>query len=232
VEALPKRFTLLALYRVRDPSLPSAFSIRVEASTRRERWEQGRDVDLRLLTSPVTPVSVLARVATLERLWGDKEAALANRRQPRDLYDLWFIAQKLRREFAPDLRGLDRRVIRRELRKYLPRSHWQVIEQWSLGLDKPHFGVADLEKVLGQRCPGLYVTLTRLVDYGMLVRLGRGVYQVALRQPDLPRIANTLDELDCSRLSPARVRAYAAPFPPSVQADAQRLIPHRAPPSG
>ena len=131
VEALPKRFTLLALYRVRDPSLPSAFSIRVEASTRRERWEQGRDFDLRLLTSPVTPVSVLARVATLERLWADKEAALANRRQPRDLYDLWFIAQKLRREFAPDLRGLDRRVIRRDLRKYLPRPHWQVIEQWS-----------------------------------------------------------------------------------------------------
>ncbi len=178
-----------------------------------------------------------------------------------------------------------------------------ALAQRLLGLDKPHFGVADLEKVLGQRRPSLYVTLTRLVDYGMLVRLGRGVYQVALRQPDLARIANTLvypsylsfesalsrhgilsqiphalsfatprrsrrltlgdtlvegvniadpekalldqlyliargraslalDELDCSRLSPARMRAYAAPFPPSVQADAQRSIHHRAPPSG
>ena len=46
------------------------------------------------------------------------------------------------------------------------------------------------------------------------------------------RASLALDELDCSRLSPARVRAYAARFPPSVQADAQRLIHHRAPPSG
>ncbi len=40
------------------------------------------------------------------------------------------------------------------------------------------------------------------------------------------RASLALDELDCSRLSPVRVRAHAAPFPPSVQADAQRLI-HR-----
>lgn len=131
MEALPKRFTLFALYRVRDPSLPYAFSIRVEVSTRPEEWERGRDFDLRLLTSPVTPLTVLVHVATLERLWTDKEAALTERRQPRDLYDRWFIAQKLRREFAPDLRGFDRHVIRRELRKYLPRPQWQVIEQWS-----------------------------------------------------------------------------------------------------
>ena len=45
-----------------------------------------------------------------------------------------------------------------------------ALAQRLLGLDKPHFGVADLEKVLGQRRPSLYVTLTRLVDYGMLVR--------------------------------------------------------------
>jgi predicted nucleotidyltransferase component of viral defense system len=130
VEALPKRFTLLAVYRIRDPSLRAAFSIRVEVSTRPERWRRGRDLELRLLTSPVTPVSVLAHVATLERLWADKHVAFADRREPRDLYDLWFLAQKLRREFAADLRGLDARVVRRELRKYLPRAHWPVIEQW------------------------------------------------------------------------------------------------------
>lgn len=40
-------------------------------------------------------------------------------------------AQKLRHPFTPDLRGFDGKAIRRELRKYLPQSHWQVIEQWS-----------------------------------------------------------------------------------------------------
>jgi predicted transcriptional regulator of viral defense system len=61
-----------------------------------------------------------------------------------------------------------------------------------LGLNKPYFSLADLEKVLGQRRPGLYVTLNRLTKSGVLVRLRRGVYQVVLRAPDLPRIANQL----------------------------------------
>lgn len=61
-----------------------------------------------------------------------------------------------------------------------------------LSLNKPYFSPADLEKVLGQKRPALYVTLNRLVKYGVLVRLRRGVYQVALRAPDLPCIANQL----------------------------------------
>jgi len=131
VEALSKRFTLFALYNVREPYLPYAFSIKLEVSTRPNTWERERDFDLRLLTSPVTPVSVLAQVAALERMWTDKQSALVARHEPRDLYDLWFIAQKLRRTFTPDMSGFDRKAIRRELRKVLPTSHWQVIEQWS-----------------------------------------------------------------------------------------------------
>ena len=131
VEALAKRFTLFALYKVREPYLPYAFSIKLEVSTRPETWKREQDFTLRLLTSPVTPISVLAQVATLERMWADKQSALATRRQPRDLYDRWFIAQKLRRPFTPDLSSFNRKAIRRDLRKYLPRSHWQVIEQWS-----------------------------------------------------------------------------------------------------
>jgi len=130
-EALSKQFTLFALYRIREPFLPYPFSIKIEVSTRPETWERPHHLTLRLLTSPVTPISVLAHVATLERMWSDKQAALAARRQPRDLYDLWFIAQSLRRPFTPDLSGLDRQAIRRELRKYLPSTQWQVIDQWS-----------------------------------------------------------------------------------------------------
>ena len=131
VEALAKRFTLFALYRIREPFLPYAFSVKVEISLRSEAWERERDYALRLLTSPVTPVSVLAQVATLERMWSDKQAALAGRRQPRDLYDLWFVAQRLRLPFEADLSGFDRQAIARELRKYLPKSQWPVIDQWS-----------------------------------------------------------------------------------------------------
>lgn len=67
-----------------------------------------------------------------------------------------------------------------------------ALVQRLLSLGKPYFSPADLEKVLGQKRPALYVTLNRLRKYGVLVRLRQGVYQVALRAADLPRIANQL----------------------------------------
>lgn len=130
VEALGKRFTLFAMYRVREPYLPQPFSIKVEISTRAATWARGTDYELHLLTSEVTNVSVLAQIATLERLWQDKRLAFANRQEPRDLYDLWFIAQKLKREFDVDISRVNRQALKRELRKYLPPSHWGVIDQW------------------------------------------------------------------------------------------------------
>jgi len=67
-----------------------------------------------------------------------------------------------------------------------------ALVQRLLSLDKPYFSPADLEKILGQKRLALYVTVNRLVKYGVLVRLRRGTYQVALRAPDLHRIANQL----------------------------------------
>lgn len=61
-----------------------------------------------------------------------------------------------------------------------------------LRLNKPFLSPADLEKVLGQKRPALYVTLNRLARYGVLVRLRQGVYQVALQTADPARIANQL----------------------------------------
>jgi predicted transcriptional regulator of viral defense system len=67
-----------------------------------------------------------------------------------------------------------------------------TLVQQLLSLNKPFFTPSDLEKILGQKRPALYVTLNRLVKYGVLLRLRRGVYQVALQRPDLARIANQL----------------------------------------
>jgi predicted nucleotidyltransferase component of viral defense system len=131
VEALAKRFTLFALYRFDVPYIARPFSIKVEVSTREESRLQADESELRLLSSEITNLTVLARVATLERAFEDKRAAFAARRQPRDLYDLWFISQKLGLPFQADLAGCDLRIVRRELRKYLPRTHWSVIDQWT-----------------------------------------------------------------------------------------------------
>ena len=67
-----------------------------------------------------------------------------------------------------------------------------ALAQRLLSLGKPYFSPADLEKILGQRRPALYVTLNRLVRYGVLRRLRRGVYQVALRAPNCSLIAHQL----------------------------------------
>jgi predicted nucleotidyltransferase component of viral defense system len=131
VEALAKRFTLFSLYRFDVPYIGRPFSIKIEVSTREESRRQAGVSELRLLSSEVTNLTVLARVATLEQALEDKKAAYAARRQPRDLFDLWFISQKLGLPFQADHTGIDPRVVRRELRKYLPRTHWSVIDQWT-----------------------------------------------------------------------------------------------------
>jgi len=131
VEALAKRFTLFSLYRFDVPYIGRPFSIKIEVSTREESRRQAGASELRLLSSEVTNLTVLARVATLEQALEDKKAAYAARRQPRDLFDLWFISQKLGLPFQADHTGIDPRVVRRELRKYLPRTHWSVIDQWT-----------------------------------------------------------------------------------------------------
>lgn len=67
-----------------------------------------------------------------------------------------------------------------------------VLVQRLLDLNKPYLSPADLEKILGQKRPALYVTLNRLVEYGVLARLRQGVYQAALQTVDPARIANQL----------------------------------------
>jgi predicted transcriptional regulator of viral defense system len=67
-----------------------------------------------------------------------------------------------------------------------------ALVQRLLDLNKPYLSPADLEKVLGQRRPALYVTLNRLVRYGVLIRLRQGVYQVAMQAADPACIANQL----------------------------------------
>jgi predicted transcriptional regulator of viral defense system len=60
-------------------------------------------------------------------------------------------------------------------------------------LNKPYLTVADLEKLLDlKNRESLYVTLHRLVNYGVLARLRRGVYQLALRPGDVAGMANLL----------------------------------------
>lgn len=106
--------------------MPFLFRIKIEISKRKTRnykW------NLKLLSSPATAVQTLAQVATLEQIYKDKLSCLKERAKPKDLFDLWYIAQKLKIPSSPgkvDFRKVD---LVRELRKYLPKTFWPVIEE-------------------------------------------------------------------------------------------------------
>jgi len=121
-----KRQTLLAEFRVRDPALARPVRQVVEVSRRKPG---SLESELRLLASPCSPLRVLARVATPEAIWQEKLAALESRREPRDLFDLWFLGQELGRNLPSDAPKIDVRVLRRDLRKYLPRRFYPVVEE-------------------------------------------------------------------------------------------------------
>jgi predicted nucleotidyltransferase component of viral defense system len=120
-----KYYTYLAEIKVTPNYLPFPFRIKVEISKREIKnyqWE------LRLLSSPATFVQVIGQVATLKQIFKDKLACLKGRAKPKDLFDLWYVCQKLNIPFTPRETSLNKREVVRDLRKYLPRDFWPAIE--------------------------------------------------------------------------------------------------------
>lgn len=127
-EALQKKYTYFGLFRIKEDFMNQAFSIKFEASTRPVNWKKGKDYQLQTLKSEVTNLTVLAQVATLKRIAKDKQ----NIKPPRirDVFDLWFIGQKLDRLTPIDFSDWDSRVVKRELHKFLPQKNWSLLDPW------------------------------------------------------------------------------------------------------
>lgn len=128
IEARQKRFTFFALFKVKEEFLPQAFSIKLEISVRPTSWQKDKDYKLIVLTSKVTSLTALAQVAALERI--KQEKLTINPPRVRDIFDLWFIGQKLGVATTINFRGYDKRVVRRELHKFLPQKERGLLEQW------------------------------------------------------------------------------------------------------
>lgn len=126
-EARKKYYTIFALFRIADPLLKLPFSIKVEISARKINWERGKDYKLANLKSPASNIVVLGNTATLERLKQDKLQTFRERREPKDLYDLWFITAKLGEGFKLPPHRLSKRSIKQGLNKYLPQNEQYVL---------------------------------------------------------------------------------------------------------
>lgn len=128
VEALQKYYTLFAKFKITDPSLERAISIKIEISRRKGKWRKEKDYVLMQLSSEITPVTVLAQVATLKQIEKEKRSILPPR--IRDIFDLWFISQKLGKPIIMDFSGFSAREIKSDLHKLLPQKQYKFIKEW------------------------------------------------------------------------------------------------------
>ncbi len=119
-----KYYTYLGEIKVLQDYLPSPFRIKIEISKRRERKYK---TELLLISSPVSTVQCLGNVATLEQLYKDKLACIKERAKPKDVFDLWYICQKLKIPYEPEIIAIPKRELVRDLRKYLPKDYWPAI---------------------------------------------------------------------------------------------------------
>jgi predicted nucleotidyltransferase component of viral defense system len=119
-----KYYTYLAEIKVTQSYLAFPFRIKIEISKREIKnyqWE------LKLLSSAATVIQVMGQVATLEQIYKDKLACLKGRAKPKDLFDLWYISEKLKIPYMPKKIPSKKDFIR-DLRKYLPTDFWPAIE--------------------------------------------------------------------------------------------------------
>ena len=120
-----KRETILVEFAIEEDILPQRFGLKIEIS---KRPSIKMDYELKLLHTLVSPLEVLFNVQTLESMMRDKLSALEERDEPRDIFDLWFICQKLEKPFSVKS-SFDKAILKQVLHKYLPINWHRVIDE-------------------------------------------------------------------------------------------------------
>lgn len=120
-----KYYTYLGEIKITEGYLFSPFRIKIEISRRKDRVYRS---ELSLISSPVSTIQCLGKVSTLEQLYKDKLKCIAGRAKPKDIFDLWYICQKLKLPYITGRISISKKELVRELRKYLPKDFWPVID--------------------------------------------------------------------------------------------------------
>lgn len=119
---------------MRAPVGPWRIEVLVQASARQKALK-GEAVLVTTRLAPSYGVIALPEAA----LVSEKIAALLSRRKPRDFYDLYFILRKpmgdkkaiaaRRPEILEKLDQADQKILYNELKVFLPKSHWAIIQR-------------------------------------------------------------------------------------------------------
>lgn len=122
-----KRYTLFGRVVVTIDFKPVPIGIKVEVNKDSRNFTP----TVALAKSPFNNLELSSRVYTLESILADKLTILesGSRRQPRDLFDAWYISQKLNKEFIiKDAYKYDTKDLMNGLNPLLPKNHAKVIE--------------------------------------------------------------------------------------------------------
>ena len=124
-----KRQTIFALLKIKDEKLKHPFSLKIEIHKPEKKVKL--NINLNLIKSPVSILSPLLLVPTLEDLKKLKENAIAQRKKARDIFDLWYISQSLRINFdLPSSTSVfGERAFKNELQVFLPSKYYPIIKQ-------------------------------------------------------------------------------------------------------
>ncbi len=123
-----KRKTMFALININDDKLKHNFSIKIEI----HKPDNKVDIEYELATlqSPTSIFQPLLLVPTLDELKNLKVLTIKNRKKGRDIFDLWYISQKLRQPFVcPQVKIYKKREFKNELQVFLSKDYYPLIEQ-------------------------------------------------------------------------------------------------------
>lgn len=122
-----KHYTLFAkiVFDIGFKPIPIGIKIEINKNVKEH------DYTIMLLKSPFNNLEVSAKVYTLESILKDKLEIIKtkSRREPRDLFDAWYINQKLNKEFKikNEFKYPQKELMAR-LNPFIPKNHHQVLE--------------------------------------------------------------------------------------------------------
>jgi len=122
-----KFYTYVAQYRIKEPWRPLAMSVKIEVS-KRDLIEDSKRYNISAIKSRVSNIEALGNVMTIERIYEEKLDALKTRDAPRDLFDVWYLSGILKIPYKARKVNFDNKTLVRDLRKYLPKSYWRVLD--------------------------------------------------------------------------------------------------------
>jgi len=123
-----KRQTLFALINIADKKLKHNFSIKIEIHKPKNKISIERN--LVSIQSPTSIYQPLLLVPSIEAMKQLKILTIKNRKKARDVFDLWYIFQKMREPFKISNKiAYKKREFKNELQIFLPKKYYPLIEQ-------------------------------------------------------------------------------------------------------